>query len=130
MHAAQPPVRAVVWDFDNTLVDSREKNLAVTRRIVTHLRGTWDRIPMLSSLESYEEDDSVAKARAFVTACKFLRAMTPVMVRDPEGNAIQLSPAALQTDEEAARRFVASRGGSAVGAAPAIKFFSGAGFRR
>ncbi len=55
MHAAQPPLRAVVWDFDNTLVDSREKNLAVTRRIVTHLRGTWDRIPMLSSLESYEE---------------------------------------------------------------------------
>jgi phosphoglycolate phosphatase-like HAD superfamily hydrolase len=55
MHAAQPPLRAVVWDFDNTLVDSREKNLAVTRRIVTHLRGAWDRIPMLSSLESYEE---------------------------------------------------------------------------
>lgn len=55
MHAAQPPVRAVVWDFDNTLVDSRAKNLAVTRRIVTHLRGSCDRIPMLSSLESYEE---------------------------------------------------------------------------
>ena len=55
MHAAQPPVRAVVWDFDNTLVDSREKNLAVTRRIVTHLGGTWDRVPMLSSLESYED---------------------------------------------------------------------------
>jgi len=55
MHAAQPPVRAVIWDFDNTLVDSREKNLAVTRRIVAHLKGAWDGIPMLSSLESYEE---------------------------------------------------------------------------
>ncbi|MEJ2338762.1 MAG: HAD-IA family hydrolase [Gemmatimonadales bacterium] len=55
MHAAQLPVRAVVWDFDNTLVDSREKNLAVTRRIVAHLKGTWEGIPMLSSLERYEE---------------------------------------------------------------------------
>ena len=47
-------VRAVIWDFDNTLVDSRERNLAVTRRIVARLLGRWDGFSMLSSLESYE----------------------------------------------------------------------------
>ncbi len=47
-------VRAVIWDFDNTLVDSRARNLAVTRRIVARLLGRWDGCSMLSSLESYE----------------------------------------------------------------------------
>ncbi|MEE8549721.1 MAG: hypothetical protein V3T08_00500, partial [Gemmatimonadota bacterium] len=47
-------VRAVIWDFDNTLVDSREKNLAVTRRIVGRLFGSWERFAFLRSLESYE----------------------------------------------------------------------------
>ncbi|MEE9471368.1 MAG: HAD-IA family hydrolase [Gemmatimonadota bacterium] len=47
-------VRAVIWDFDNTLVDSRERNLAVTRRIVGRVLGRWDGCSMLSSLESYE----------------------------------------------------------------------------
>lgn len=47
-------VRAVIWDFDNTLVDSREKNLAVTRRIVRRLFGSWGRFGFLGSLESYE----------------------------------------------------------------------------
>jgi len=47
-------VRAVIWDFDNTLVDSRERNLAVTRRIAVRLLGRWDAFSMLSSLESYE----------------------------------------------------------------------------
>ena len=30
---------AIVWDFDNTLVDSREKNLSVTRTIVERITG-------------------------------------------------------------------------------------------
>lgn len=51
----RPPVRAVIWDFDNTLVDSRERNLAVTRRIVSHLLGPWHRYPMLESLDRYDE---------------------------------------------------------------------------
>lgn len=34
-----PPVRAVVWDFDNTLVDSSARNYAVTRRIIRTVTG-------------------------------------------------------------------------------------------
>ena len=55
MPDSQPPVRAIVWDFDNTLVDSREKNLAVTRRIATRLLGDWKPYPMLQSLDAYEK---------------------------------------------------------------------------
>lgn len=50
----QRSVAAVIWDFDNTLVDSRAKNLAVTRRIAAELLGSWDRYPMLGSLDAYE----------------------------------------------------------------------------
>lgn len=32
-------VRAIVWDFDNTLVDTGARNLSVTRRIVRHVTG-------------------------------------------------------------------------------------------
>ena len=54
-------VRAVVWDFDNTLVDSRARNLAVTRRIAARLFGDWERFPMLRSQEAY--DSGVASTR-------------------------------------------------------------------
>ncbi len=33
------PVRAIVWDFDNTLADTRARNRSVTRRIVAELTG-------------------------------------------------------------------------------------------
>lgn len=46
---------AVVWDFDGTLVDTRQKNLNVTRRLVELLRGIpADSLPALRSLASYE----------------------------------------------------------------------------
>jgi HAD superfamily hydrolase (TIGR01549 family) len=48
------PVRAVVWDFDNTLVDSRARNLAVTRRIAARLFGSWEPFPMLCSQQAYD----------------------------------------------------------------------------
>ena len=44
----------VIWDFDGTLVDSREKNLNVTRAIVEKFRGrSWRTFPALESLLSY-----------------------------------------------------------------------------
>jgi HAD superfamily hydrolase (TIGR01549 family) len=33
------PLTAIIWDFDNTLVDSRHKNLSVTRDIVERVTG-------------------------------------------------------------------------------------------
>ena len=48
-------LRAVVWDFDGTLVDSRHKNLSVTRTILEQLGGHRpDDIESLRSLDTYE----------------------------------------------------------------------------
>ena len=49
-------VQAFIWDFDGTLVDSRHKNLLVTREIVEHLAaGSKGSIPVLASPQSYQE---------------------------------------------------------------------------
>jgi len=46
---------AVVWDYDGTLVDTREKNLSVTRRLIDTVSpsGATD-LPVLESVEAYE----------------------------------------------------------------------------
>jgi beta-phosphoglucomutase-like phosphatase (HAD superfamily) len=46
----------VIWDYDGTLVDSRQKNLNVTRKIVSKiLKGDPTKIPALSSLTNYHQ---------------------------------------------------------------------------
>lgn len=51
-------LRAVVWDFDGTLVDTRHRNLAVTREIVERVSGrAASEFPDLSSVERYEALD-------------------------------------------------------------------------
>ena len=48
-------VRAVVWDFDGTLVDTRQKNFNVTRTLVRLIKGEPpDSYDALLSLQSYE----------------------------------------------------------------------------
>jgi HAD superfamily hydrolase (TIGR01549 family) len=47
-------VAAIVWDYDGTLVDSRQKNLRVTRAIIEEMTGTDPTtFSALQSLESY-----------------------------------------------------------------------------
>ena len=47
---------AIIWDYDGTLVDSRKKNLNVTRKIVSKiLNGDPSEIPALSSLSNYHQ---------------------------------------------------------------------------
>lgn len=47
---------AVIWDFDGTLADTRERNLRVTRRIVREvLELRPDRYPALADLRAYDE---------------------------------------------------------------------------
>ena len=47
-------VLAIIWDFDGTLVDTRQKNLNVTRRIIEQIiMKKADTFPVLSSLENY-----------------------------------------------------------------------------
>ena len=47
-------LKAVIWDYDGTLVDSRQKNLSVTRKIVEKITNrSADEFPMLTDLEKY-----------------------------------------------------------------------------
>jgi HAD superfamily hydrolase (TIGR01549 family) len=47
---------AIIWDYDGTLVDSRQKNLNVTRKIVSKiLKDDPTEIHTLSSLENYHQ---------------------------------------------------------------------------
>ncbi len=49
-------VLAIIWDYDGTLVDSRQKNLNVTKKIVARiLKGSPTDIPALSSLNNYHQ---------------------------------------------------------------------------
>jgi len=49
------PLTAVVWDYDGTLVDTREKNLSVTRRLIeTVSPSPAGDLPVLESVETYE----------------------------------------------------------------------------
>jgi HAD superfamily hydrolase (TIGR01549 family) len=47
-------IRAIIWDYDGTLADTRHKNLMVTRKIVEHITGRGaEEFPALQSLENY-----------------------------------------------------------------------------
>jgi len=51
---ADHPLLAVIWDFDGTLVDTRAKNLNVTRSIFARLTGRDpDTVPGLAALGAY-----------------------------------------------------------------------------
>lgn len=48
-------IDAIIWDFDGTLVDSAQKNLNVTRKIIREITGNPpDDLPVLRSIETYE----------------------------------------------------------------------------
>lgn len=49
-------LRAIIWDFDGTLVDTREKNMNVNRQIVRTITDQpWERFPVLESVAAYDE---------------------------------------------------------------------------
>lgn len=53
---ANKKIIAIIWDYDGTLVDSRQKNLNVSRKIVSKiLKGDPTEIPALSSLTNYHQ---------------------------------------------------------------------------
>lgn len=52
------PVRAVIWDYDGTLVDTTVKNLRVTRAIMPLVSGRpLESFPALASVEAYRAAD-------------------------------------------------------------------------
>jgi len=53
---------AIVWDFDGTLVDSRQKNFSVNRKLIAHVTGrAADSFPLLRSQEQFEAADARSK---------------------------------------------------------------------
>jgi HAD superfamily hydrolase (TIGR01549 family) len=49
-------MKALFWDFDGTLVDSRLKNYQVTKKIITHSTNKdFNTIPFLKSFENYKK---------------------------------------------------------------------------
>lgn len=48
------PLKAILWDFDGTLADTRQRNLSVNRRIVEEVTGRpWQDVAGLTSEEAY-----------------------------------------------------------------------------
>jgi HAD superfamily hydrolase (TIGR01549 family) len=52
-------IQAIIWDYDGTLVDTRHKNLVVTRKIVEHVTGRP--ATDFQALQSQESYDAVTK---------------------------------------------------------------------
>lgn len=49
-------ILAIIWDYDGTLVNTRQKNLNVTKKIIEKITGTHtEKIAALQSLEKYEQ---------------------------------------------------------------------------
>jgi len=63
----QNKILAVIWDFDGTIADSRQKNFNVTKKIMENILGTDSKIfPVLNSLEDYHSAHTqVANWREF-----------------------------------------------------------------
>jgi HAD superfamily hydrolase (TIGR01549 family) len=54
-------LKAIIWDYDNTLVDTRLKNYNVTRQIIADVTGkNADDFIFLASLEGYLKANSLA----------------------------------------------------------------------
>jgi HAD superfamily hydrolase (TIGR01549 family) len=53
--APNHPLKAVIWDFDGTLADTRQRNLSVNRRIVQEITGRpWRDVAGLTSMDAYD----------------------------------------------------------------------------
>jgi HAD superfamily hydrolase (TIGR01549 family) len=49
------PLKAVLWDFDGTMADTRERNLSVNRRIFEEVtERPWTGVAALTSTEAYD----------------------------------------------------------------------------
>ena len=54
-------MKALFWDFDGTLIDTREKNYRVTQRIVQHVTGDdYRQFEFLQSFDNYKNGLPVA----------------------------------------------------------------------
>ena len=65
-------IEAVIWDYDGTLVDTRQKNLNVTREIIWEvLKKDYQEFPVLHNLENYEKAHAKCINWRDLYACEF-----------------------------------------------------------
>ena len=65
-------IEAVIWDYDGTLVDTRQKNLNVTREIIWEvLKKNYEEFPVLLNLENYERAHASCVNWRDLYACEF-----------------------------------------------------------
>jgi len=77
---------------------------------------------------SYAEDSSVAKARAFITACRILLMRLPKRVSRGGGEEIELNPERIQAELRAAQQYVNANAGVGDGGA-GVRHVDFTGFR-
>lgn len=53
MHNKSKNICAIIWDYDGTLFDTRERNYNVTKKIVNKVKGTYKNFPALYSVKDY-----------------------------------------------------------------------------
>lgn len=58
---------------------------------------------------SYEEDQSLAKARGFVTACRLLLFRLPKRSKSANGHEVEFDPAVIQAELQRARAWIAAK---------------------
>ncbi len=77
---------------------------------------------------SYEEDGDVSKAKAFITACRFM-SMRGVLVIDRDGKRMEFDQRVIESQMQRAERFIAARRPTAAGGY-GIRQFTFGEFRR
>ena len=49
-------LKAIIWDYDGTLMDTRQKNLNVTKKLIKNISGmNADKFPILRDVEKYHQ---------------------------------------------------------------------------
>jgi phosphoglycolate phosphatase-like HAD superfamily hydrolase len=57
----RPPLTAILWDFDGTLVDTRARNMNVNRRIIEEITGRpWTEFEVMRSEDIYERAQRIS----------------------------------------------------------------------
>lgn len=53
MHNKSKNIYTIVWDYDGTLFDTREKNYNVTKKIIKEVKGGFNQFSVLNSVTDY-----------------------------------------------------------------------------
>jgi len=55
MNKINNSIKAIIWDYDGTLCDTRPKNLSVTRKIIEHVtNNNYSHYPILNDIEEFK----------------------------------------------------------------------------